>query len=138
MTPTEMPAVTPLSLVRFAAELAMLAGAGWAGWVLGGRLPWGLVAAVAAPLLVAVVWGRWIAPRSARRSADPRRFAVEAALFVATAVALVAAGQVVWAALLVVGWLLSAPSDHGWPGRRRPSRTGSTGPAEQRGTAGTL
>ncbi|WP_462202761.1 DUF2568 domain-containing protein [Frankia sp. CcWB3] len=37
------------------------------------------------PLLTAGIWGRWLAPRAARRLGQPSRLAVKLALFVATA-----------------------------------------------------
>jgi hypothetical protein len=49
-------------------------------------------------LAAAAVWGRWMAPASRHRLADPARLLVEAAFFAAAGVALAAAGR----------WLLGA------------------------------
>lgn len=70
-----------LLVVRFLAELGLLAALGWGGWHLAGNVPVSVVLAVGLPLLAALVWGRWVAPRAGRRLADPARLVVEAALF---------------------------------------------------------
>lgn len=83
-----------LAVVRFAAELGMLAALAYAGWRLLSDTPvLGIVTAVTLPVLAAVVWGAWVAPKSARRLEDPARLSVELALF----------GAAVAGLLLVVG-----------------------------------
>jgi hypothetical protein len=93
-----------LLAVRFASELALLAGAAWAA---GGQLrsvPVAVLLGVVAALAVAGVWGLWIAPASRRRLADPLRLGLEIALFAGVAVALASAHRVGPAvALAVVG-----------------------------------
>lgn len=85
-----------LLVVRVLTEVALLAGAAWAGgtesWLLGA------LAAVA----VAAVWGVWIAPKARQRLADPSRLALEVALFGATAVGLAAADHTVAGVVLGV------------------------------------
>jgi hypothetical protein len=47
----------------------------------------------AAPLAVAPVWGRWMAPKSNTRVSDPWRLAIEVAVFGAAVAALFDADQ---------------------------------------------
>lgn len=70
--------------IRFACELAALAAAGVWGWSRGG-----IALAIAAPLLIAILWGAWIAPRARRRLADPMRFTVESLVWIGAIAALV-------------------------------------------------
>jgi uncharacterized protein DUF2568 len=99
--------------LRFLLELsALVAVAIWGYDLTDGPLRWLL--AIAAPLAVAVVWGRWLAPRSPRRLLDdPRRLALEVAVFGAAAAALVASGHtwsgVVLAAAAAVHLALTFP-----------------------------
>jgi Protein of unknown function (DUF2568) len=80
--------VKALSLtLRFACELAALVAVGWWGWTL---TP---VLGVVLPVLVAVVWGAWIAPKARRRLADPARLMLELVVFAAATAAFVAVGQ---------------------------------------------
>src|SRR3954452_12764823 len=74
-------------LIRFLSEIgALLAFTLWgfseAGWF--GVLP---------PLAAAAVWGRWMAPRSATRLADPLRLIAELLFFGAAASAFAAIGS---------------------------------------------
>ena len=70
-----------LLLLRFLAELGLLAALSWGGWALGGGAPLSIVLAVLLPLAAAAVWGRWVAPRAGHRLSDPARVLVELALF---------------------------------------------------------
>jgi hypothetical protein len=102
-----------LGLVRFAAELGMLAALGYGGWHLVDRVALSVVLAVVLPLAAALVWGRWIAPRAARRLTDPAKLLVEVILFASAAVVLVVAGPhpltTVLAGGLVLMFLISLP-----------------------------
>jgi hypothetical protein len=77
--------------LRFFLELSALAAVAYWGWSEGGGARWILV--VAAPLAIAVVWGRWMAPRSNHRVRDPWRLVIELFVFGAAVVALLAADQ---------------------------------------------
>jgi hypothetical protein len=94
------PWIGVLLTVRFVLEILLLAAyavigtglvAGWLGWVL----------AVALVLLVAGVWGTWLAPK--RRIDSPRRvrIALELALFAVAGLGLAVVGHAVWGAALV-------------------------------------
>jgi hypothetical protein len=78
--------------LRFFLELSALAAVAYWGWSeFDGALRWILV--VAAPLAVAVVWGRWMAPKSNRRVGDPWRLVIEVVIFGGAALALFDADQ---------------------------------------------
>jgi Protein of unknown function (DUF2568) len=98
-----------LLVVRFLAELGMLACLCIGGWQLGGSLLASVVAGVVLPLASGAVWARWVAPRASRRLRDPARLGVEVTLFVAALVAVMPAapspamaifGLAVWVAFL--------------------------------------
>lgn len=106
--------VIVLLAVRFLAELGMLVCLGIGGWQLGDSLLASVFLGVLLPLLAAGVWGRWVAPRAARRLRDPARLGVEVTLFAAALLAVMGArptpgtavsGLAVWA-----GFLASIPS----------------------------
>ncbi len=86
----------------FGCEIAMLVTLAVAGSGLGSNRAVHVVAAIALPLLVAGIWGVWMAPTSSRRLGDPARFVAQVVLFVATAVLAAASGRVVWGIVLAV------------------------------------
>jgi MFS-type transporter involved in bile tolerance (Atg22 family) len=89
--------VKGLSLaVRFGCELAALFAVGWWGWTV---TP---VLGIALPIVVASVWGAWIAPRARRRLPDPARLALELVIFAAATACFVAVGQPVVAVVFAV------------------------------------
>jgi hypothetical protein len=99
-----------LLAVRFLAEMGMLACLGIGGWQLGSGLVGSVLLGVLLPLVAAAVWGRWVAPRAARRLRDPARLGVEVTLFAAAVLLAIRAdpspampvvGLSVWAAFLV-------------------------------------
>jgi hypothetical protein len=78
--------------LRFFLELSALAAVANWGWSEpGGEWRWVLV--VAAPLVVTLVWGRWMAPRSNHRVGDPWRLIIELLVFGSAVAALAAADQ---------------------------------------------
>lgn len=66
-----------------------------------------VVLALAAPAVVIVIWGLFVAPRASRRLPDPQRLAVEIVVFGAGVLAFLAAGQPVLAILLAAAAALS-------------------------------
>jgi hypothetical protein len=85
--------------LRFFLELSALAAVSYWGWSeFDGALRWILV--VAAPLAVAVVWGRWMAPKSSTRVGDPWRLVIEIVIFGAAAIALLDADQTTLAVVM--------------------------------------
>jgi Protein of unknown function (DUF2568) len=82
--------------LRFLLEMALLGSlAYWGFSEEGGAVQWLL--GLGAPLLVAVVWGRFIAPKASHPTTDPLRLVLEAAVFGAGVAALLAADQTVLA-----------------------------------------
>jgi len=104
-----------LDVVAFLAEIALLAGLGVLGWSLGGRTATSLALVVVLPVAVAVVWGRWCAPRAATRLPAPRRWALKAVLFTVTLGLLVGYGPRPGGVLIGMaawlGFLVSLPGD---------------------------
>ncbi|MGZ4602089.1 MAG: YrdB family protein [Kineosporiaceae bacterium] len=72
--------------VRFATEVGLVAAAAWAAAAHTRNVLAAITLGIAAAVVVAAVWGVWIAPASRRRLPDPARLMLELALF-ATAVA---------------------------------------------------
>jgi hypothetical protein len=95
---------------RFVAELGLLVALGVVGWrVADASATWTRVgAAVLLPVAGAAVWGRWVAPRAARRLPDPSRLGVEVVLFGGAAAGLVSVGASAWAVALGSLWLATA------------------------------
>ena len=87
--------------LRFALELAALAAFATYGLdAVHGPARFALAAALV--LAAAAVWGRWVAPASKRRLADPARLVVEVVFFAAAGAALAATGRGVLGAALAV------------------------------------
>jgi hypothetical protein len=87
--------------LRFALELAALAAFATYGLdAVHGPARFALAAALV--LAAAAVWGRWVAPASRRRLADPARLVVEVVFFAAAGVALAATGRWLLGAALTV------------------------------------
>jgi hypothetical protein len=91
---------------RFLCELAMLAALAFWGYVVGdGVLAWLL--GILAPVVAAVIWGMFVAPRAKLPVPAPVRVAIELALYAAAAAGLAAAGQPLAAVLLGVAGLVT-------------------------------
>ena len=88
--------------LRFFLELAALAALAYGGWHVSGPLWLRIVTAVALPLIAALVWGRWVAPRASHPLPDPLRLIPEWLVFGGAAVALAATGHPVPAIVLAV------------------------------------
>lgn len=83
--------------LRFLLELALLLALGVWGFTVGGGTPTKVVLGIGAPLVAAIVWGMFIAPKARRRLDDPARFTLELTLWMAGGLALLAAGHPGWA-----------------------------------------
>jgi hypothetical protein len=106
--------------LRFLLELAVLTALAYWGFAeFGGVAQW--IIGVGAPLLVAVVWGAFVAPRASRPTVDPVRLLLEVAVFASGVAALFAARStalaVVFATLVVMHLGLSFALG------QRPART---------------
>lgn len=103
-------------LLAFVAELALVAGAGYAAYLLAHRT-WGTVAgwaaAVATALIVIVIWSLWFAPKSPRRLPLLPRILLAYAMVAAAAIAVFVLGQpvpaIVLLALGTLGILVAQP-----------------------------
>ena len=85
--------------LRFALELAAIAALVAFGLSLDASVVVRVVVAVAAAAAFIAVWGRWRAPKSAQRLADPEGLVLELVLFAAATAALIAAGSAALAAI---------------------------------------
>lgn len=88
--------------LRFLLELCALAALAEWGWQASDPPVAKFLLAVAAPLVAAVVWGAWVAPRAARRLPDPARLGVEALVFAAAVIGLFASEHPTLAIALAV------------------------------------
>jgi hypothetical protein len=79
--------------LTFLLELCMLAALGYWGFTLDQGLAARLGAGLGAPILAAVVWGKWMAPRASNRLQEPLHLIVELIIFGLAITALYAAGQ---------------------------------------------
>lgn len=94
--------------LRFVLELAALAALAYWGVHTGRSLLGDVALGVGAPLAAAIVWGVWAAPKSERRLTGWSLTAVQLAVLLAGAAALVAAGHAVLGAIFAVVVVLNA------------------------------
>jgi hypothetical protein len=85
----------------------MLAALAFWGFRVGDGI-WAWVLGVGAPLLAAVVWGAWVAPKARWPVPIPARVVIELVLFGAAAAALAVAGQPLLAVVLGVAALATS------------------------------
>jgi Protein of unknown function (DUF2568) len=79
--------------VRFLLELGALAAFAYWGSQSGGPTGGDVALAIAAPLAMAVVWGRFLAPKAPHRLVNPARLALEIVIFGLATAALATAGS---------------------------------------------
>jgi hypothetical protein len=84
--------------VRFLLELGALAALARWGWCAAGGGVAGLLAAVGAALVTALVWGAYVSPKARFAVPPPARLGIELAVF-GSAVAALAASAPRWAAV---------------------------------------
>lgn len=94
--------------LRFLLELAALAALGYWGFHTGHSALANVALGLGAPLIAAVVWGVFAAPRSDRRLHGPALVAVQLAVLGAGVVALAGAGRPVLAAVFAALVVLNA------------------------------
>ncbi len=96
--------------ITFLLELCMLAALAFAGFQVNGSLYLKIGLAIGAPLLAAVIWGRFMAPTAARRLTGISYLLLKLILFAVAAIALVFAGQpalaVIFATVSVINQVL--------------------------------
>jgi hypothetical protein len=88
--------------LRFVLELCALAALAYGGWHVPGPIWARTGVAVALPLIAAVAWGRWVAPKASHPIPDPLRLVPEWFVFGGAAVALAVIDHPTLAILLAV------------------------------------
>jgi hypothetical protein len=88
--------------LRFVLELCALAALAYGGWHLPGPVWSRVLSAVALPLVAAVIWARWVAPKASHPIPDPQRLIPEWIVFGGAVVALILTGHPILAAALAV------------------------------------
>jgi len=91
-----------LLALRFLLELCALAALAYWGATVDASTVVRVILAVVTPLLAAVVWGTWVAPRAPRLLDDPIRLIPEFAVFGGAVLALFGADRPVLATILAV------------------------------------
>jgi hypothetical protein len=89
-------------IVTFLLELAMLAALAYWGLQTDASLPVRIALGVGTPLVVALIWARFMAPKSRRRLTGTPYLVLKAVLFGAAAIALVVTGEPALALVFVV------------------------------------
>lgn len=80
--------------VRFLLELCILAIFGYWGFETGTGMIMKILSGLGAPILFALLWGMFLAPKSPRRLQQPWSFLLEIAIFAMASWALYSTGQV--------------------------------------------
>ena len=93
--------------MRFVLELCALGALGFWGFHSdrGILIEWGL--GIGAPLLAAVVWGTFVAPRALKPLSGTARLGVELAVFGSAVAALVLADRPTWGAALALAYVIN-------------------------------
>ena len=94
-------------LLRFLLELCALAALGYWGFQFGQNLPVKIGLAIGAPLIAAVVWGMFVAPKASVPVPVWLWLALQAIIFGLAAAGLLAAGQRTLAIALVLAVLVN-------------------------------
>lgn len=90
--------------VRFLLELCVLASLGYWGFTLDKGMLFKWVVGIGAPLIAAIIWGTFIAPKSPYLLDEPMRLVVEILIFASAFLALYSSGHhgLAWALAVVV------------------------------------
>lgn len=91
--------------IAFVLELCALAALAVWGARAGGTTAVKIVLAVAAPLVAAIVWGRFVAPRAPVKLSSGPKLMIGSAVFAAAAAGLIDAGHVVLGAALAAAFV---------------------------------
>lgn len=93
--------------LAFILELCMLAAFAYYGFTAASPLPLQIALAVGLPLVVAVIWGFWLAPKASRRLSEPWLLIAKLVFFGLATLALYVAGQPLLAAIMSVLFLVN-------------------------------
>jgi hypothetical protein len=94
-------------VLRFVLELCALAALGYWGFATGSGPLTKAVLGLGAPILAAVAWGAFVAPKAVHPLQDPGKLLVELLVFGAAAGGLLLAGQPFLAGLLLVAYAIN-------------------------------
>jgi hypothetical protein len=100
--------------LAFLLELCMLAALGYWGYTLDQGLAIRLAAGLGLPILAAVVWGVFMAPRAAIRLPSLPHFIVEVVIFGLAIAALYAAGRPRLALAFAIVYIINVVLRHAW------------------------
>ena len=93
---------TAVLTMRLLSEITLVASAAWAAAAHTRSVVGAIALGIGAALVIAGVWGVWIAPASRRRLPDPMRLVLELLLFAAAVAGLLLVGDAVPAAVLAM------------------------------------
>lgn len=93
--------------LAFLLEVAALVAFAWWGFQATGNTLVNVLLGVGLPIVMAVVWGAFLAPTSKRRLSGAAYYAAQAVVFGLAAAGLWAANQPVWAVVLAVVYVLN-------------------------------
>ena len=88
--------------LRFVLEMCALAALAYGGWQVPGPAWLRVLAAVGLPVVAAVGWGRWVAPKASHPIPDPLRLVPEWFVFGGASLALLVTGHPVLGGSLAV------------------------------------
>ena len=88
--------------LSFLLELCMLAAFAYWGFTAGDGTLAKIMLGVGVPLLVAMVWGVWLAPKSTRKLGEPYNFIVKVVLIAISIIMLYVAGQPALAGIFAI------------------------------------
>ncbi|REE88987.1 uncharacterized protein DUF2568 [Paenibacillus taihuensis] len=94
-------------LLRFLLELFALGSLAYWGWHTGNRTIWRIVLSVGAPLLAAVVWGMFVAPKASIVVPTWLQLLLEIVVMGSAAVALYAAGRVTLSTVFLLIYIVN-------------------------------
>ena len=92
--------------LRFACEIAAVAGLVWWGWP---------VVGIVLGVIVILYWGAFVAPKATRRLGDPLRLVSELVIFAGATAAYVAVGRTVIGIVFAVSAVVTALLVRRWP-----------------------
>lgn len=100
--------------LAFLLELCMLAALGYWGFTLDQGLAVRVGAGLGAPILAALIWGVWMAPRALNRLPEPLHLIVELIIFGLAIAALYAAGRTQLALTFGLVYALNVVLRYAW------------------------
>jgi hypothetical protein len=100
--------------LMFLLELCMLAALGYWGFKLGQGLAVRIVVGLGAPLLAAVVWGMFLAPKASMPLQEPLHLLLELIIFALAIAALYAAGRTSLAFVFGIVYALNVFLRYNW------------------------